>query len=74
MKRKEKKTDQGSLLHQNNLSIDDLMGLSENDQESDQDQKGRDTPSGQDEKSPLETKTVDAQTRRDYWLSKGQAL
>ncbi|CAI4714935.1 BAQ_1a_G0043940.mRNA.1.CDS.1 [Saccharomyces cerevisiae] len=74
MKRKEKKTDQGSLLHQNNLSIDDLMGLSENDQESDQGQKGRDTPSGQDEKSPLETKTVDAQTRRDYWLSKGQAL
>lgn len=71
---KAKEVDHDSPPHQRNLSIDDLMGLSENDQESDQDQKEVDTPLGQDGKPPLETKTVDAQTRRDYWLSKGQAL
>ncbi|CAI4035830.1 hypothetical protein SMKI_14G0370 [Saccharomyces mikatae IFO 1815] len=69
-----KDTGPGSLPHHNNLRIDDLMGLSENEEESSHDQKESDISFGQDGKPPLETQTVDAQTRRDYWLSKGRAL
>ncbi|CAI4049297.1 hypothetical protein SKDZ_14G0340 [Saccharomyces kudriavzevii ZP591] len=73
-KHKKKTVTAGSFTQRGNLSIDALMGLSDNDEGSGQDQRGSEVSLGQDEKQPLELQTVDAQTRRDYWLSKGQAL
>lgn len=69
-----KAADLSPIPHHDNPSIDALMGLSDNDEGSDQDRRGSGIQPGQDGKQPLKTQTVDAQTRRDYWLSKGQAL
>ncbi|CAI4050984.1 hypothetical protein SUVZ_14G0360 [Saccharomyces uvarum] len=70
----QKAVDPSPIPHHDNPSIDALMGLSDNDEGSDQDRRESGIQPGQDGKQPLKTQTVDAQTRRDYWLSKGQAL
>lgn len=52
-------------------NIDELMGISDDTTASDTDNR---TPAKPAKKRSLNTATVDAQTRRDYWLSKGQTL
>ncbi|KAM3165287.1 Polynucleotide adenylyltransferase [Lachancea thermotolerans] len=59
-------------------SVDTLMGL---DTQDDADEDGYDpsneapsTLALEDARSDIRKKSVDAQTKRDYWLSKGQAL
>ncbi|CCF56271.1 hypothetical protein KAFR_0A08370 [Kazachstania africana CBS 2517] len=55
-------------------SIDSFMGLSDDENNGDSDSKPKPQHNTKEDKRALQTKTVDAQTRRDYWLSKGQTL
>ncbi|GMM57328.1 non-canonical poly(A) polymerase [Maudiozyma humilis] len=50
-------------------NIDELMGISDDTEDS---EPAKTAPAAK--KHPLNAATVDAQTRRDYWLSKGQTL
>lgn len=56
-------------------TMESLMGLEESDDDGyDPSNEAPATLVSEDSKSDIRKKSVDAQTRRDYWLSKGQAL